>query len=296
MKRILITGASGFLGTHLCHKLKNTEYKAVGLFKTDKPQIQNFEFVQMDISDELELRKLFKIYKFEIVFHLAAVTPLNSIDSSDSYVNKINVKATENICKLTEEYNSLLIFTSTDLVYKEGDNLTEESALNPLTTYSKSKVDAEKIIKEFSSNYIILRTSLMYGFTLSKHRSFFDTSFEMLKQGKVVNAFSDQFRNCLFVEDSARLLIQLMSSNARNITLNFCGWEKLSRYEMAKKMAEVFQFDTNLVIPSSCDEFTSYKMVKNLGLNFDKMKQLDLVPNNYLKNLNYLKENLSFYF
>jgi len=54
---------------------------------------------------------------------------------------------------------------------------------------------------------------------------------------------------------------------------------------MTKVMAEVFGFDINLVIPSSCEKFTDYTMVKNIGLNFDKMNRLGFIPRFYRENL-----------
>lgn len=59
MKRVLITGASGYLGAHLCRQFSKTNYATIGLFKTNKPSVKNIEFVQNDISNAIELRRLF---------------------------------------------------------------------------------------------------------------------------------------------------------------------------------------------------------------------------------------------
>jgi len=292
MKKVLITGASGYLGMHLCRQLSGLNIKSVGLFKTEKPDIKNIENVQFDIADYSELKQLFEKYKFDLVYHLAAVTPVSSIETSESYIRKINVEATENICNLANQHHSFLVFTSSDLVYAEGDDLKEDSPLNPLTIYSRTKIEAEEIIRKLSHQFVILRTALMFGFTISARRSFFDTSYEMLKRGERVKAFSDQYRSTLFVEDAARFLIRLPSITTSNEIINFCGFEKLSRYEMVKQLAEVFEFDSNLVLPSSCEEFTDYPMVKNIGLSFEKMKKLGFIPKNYLENLRLMKKRM----
>ncbi|MBU2443969.1 MAG: NAD-dependent epimerase/dehydratase family protein [Bacteroidetes bacterium] len=92
MKKVLITGASGYLGTHLCNEFSKISFKTVGLFKTNKPSVKNIEFVQNEISDAIELRRLFEFHRFDLVYHLAAVTPVDSIDSSEDYIRKIKKK------------------------------------------------------------------------------------------------------------------------------------------------------------------------------------------------------------
>jgi dTDP-4-dehydrorhamnose reductase len=179
-----------------------------------------------------------------------------------------------------------MIYTSTDLVYDEGDELTEEnSILNPLTLYAKTKLMGEESVKKNAAEYIILRTALVYGFTLSSYTSFFDLAYSMLNKGESVNAFTDQFRNPLYTEDAAIILSELPSKYYANDTINFCGNEFLSRYEMCLLMAKEFGFDGSLIRKSSTNEFKQFTMVKRIGLNGDKLKKYSLSTDSYVQNL-----------
>jgi dTDP-4-dehydrorhamnose reductase len=232
------------------------------------------------------MREIFIDAAPDVVYHLASVTPTRINKQSDEYIELFNNRVTANVAKLCAENNSLMIYTSTDLVYNAGENLKEdESELNPLTIYAETKLKGEESVRKFADKFIILRASLMYGFTRSSYTSFFDLVYGTLKQGKPMKAFTDQYRNALYAEDAARLLAALPGLYKTNDTINFCGEEYLSRYDMCLKMAEKFGFDKSLVTKASSDEFTAYPMVKNLGLNRDKMNKYGLKTKSFNDNL-----------
>ncbi len=294
MTRIILTGSSGYLGSHLCRFFE--EEKVFALYYNNKPQSDKVEPIQIDLSNDGELNFLFKEIKPDYVIHLAAVIPSNISNVDDKLIFQINVEVTKQIASLAQSYNSFLIFTSTDLIYDDGDNIKENHPLNPLNLYAQTKLQAENAILRYGKYFLILRTSLMYGFSISPHKSFFDLSFIQLKNNQEVRAFYDQFRNPLFVEDAARFIIELMKIKLSDEdVMNFCGFEKLSRFEMVMKTAEIFDLNKNLILKESCEILTNYKTAKNLGLNFDKMKKLNLIPNSYEQNLLHLKKNFDFY-
>lgn len=294
MNKILVTGSSGYLGSHLCRVIEKEKVFAV--YKNYKPNFGNVETIQLDLLNSDELNLLFKDIKPDYVIHLAAIIPSQLLTQDEKLVYQMNVELTKQIASLSHTYNSYLIFTSTDLVYDEGDNIKENHNLNPLNLYAQTKLEAEKAIINFGKYFLILRVALMYGFSISKHKSFFDHSFKKLMNGQEVKAFYDQFRNSLFVEEAAKFIKELTEIKLPDSdVMNFCGFEKLSRYEMVLKTAEVFEFDLNLVKKETCESFKQYRMAKNLGLNFDKMKKLKLIPRTFIENLKYLKVNFEFY-
>lgn len=294
MSRILITGSSGYLGSHLCRFFESDDVFAI--YKENKPSSEKVEPIQMDLLNSEDLNLLFKEIRPDYVIHLAGIIPSQLSNYDENFIIQMNVELTKQIASLSHSYNSFLIFTSTDLVYEEGDNIKETHPLKPLNLYAQTKYQAEESIFRFGKYFLILRTALMYGFSISKHKSFFDFAFMQLLNGVEIKAFYDQFRNPLFVEDAAKFIIELTKRKLPNQDImNFCGFEKLSRYEMVLETAKVFDLNKDLIKKESCDNFTQYRMAKNLGLNFEKMKRMDLIPVSFKENLLYLKKNFEFY-
>lgn len=287
MKKILVTGVSGYLGPYLCKELaKDKENSVTGLYNSNKISTGGIEVIQCDLANFNRLKEIFNSIKPDIVYHLASVTPTRITNQTDDYIEFFNSTVTAELSKLCSDAGSLMIYTSTDLVYDEGRDLEEDnSKLNPLTIYAATKLLGEGAVKMNAERYIILRTALVYGFTLSSYTSFFDIAYAKLKNGETVNAFTDQFRNPLYTEDAATILSGLPAKYTANDTINFCGGEFLSRYEMCTGMCGVFGFDNELVIPSGSDEFTKYPMVKKLGLSTKKLDSYGFKTMTFKENL-----------
>ncbi|MCI0717353.1 MAG: sugar nucleotide-binding protein [Chlorobi bacterium] len=285
--KILITGISGYLGTYLAYELGlKGGLDITGIYNNNKKEFDYINLIQCNLTELDELTKIFNEVKPDVVYHLASVTPTRIEKLSDQYVEFFNNKVTEHIAKLCGENDSLLIYTSTDLVYAEGENLKEDTAkLKPVTIYAKSKLMGENSVWAYAKKYLILRSSLLYGFTRSAYTSFFDFAYNKLKSGESINSFIDQFRNPLYVEESAKILAELPGVYKQNDTINLCGDEYLSRHDMCLMMAEFFGFDKNLVKMASSGEFTDYPLVKKIGLNSDKLKSFGFTTDSFEKNL-----------
>ncbi len=164
MQKIIITGATGFLGQHLVSQLKD-KYKVLALGR-NKLIGENLgvDFLQIDLSEVEKLKYCFK--GFDYIIHCAA---LSSLWGKREDFIKINVKGTENIIK-AGEYNNIqkIIYISSPSIYFDGSdkfNLTENSALpkKQINFYAESKVIAEQLIQKSYINSIILRPRGIFG-------------------------------------------------------------------------------------------------------------------------------------
>lgn len=287
MKKILITGISGYLAPYLALKFSEIkDYLVYGIYFNNLPNINGINLIKLNLTDLNKLKSLFYEINPDITYHLASVTPTRITNQNDEYIKFFNADITREIAKLCSSNNSLLVYTSTDLVYKSGINLKEDSAeFEPLTIYAKTKFLGEQEVKNNSAKYIILRTSLVYGFTLSSYTSFFDVAYKSFLSNTPVKAFTDQYRNPIYTEDAAEILFEIPKLYFKNDIINFCGTEYLSRYEMCNAMCNAYGFSKNLVVPAGSDEFTSYKMVKELGLCSEKLISYGFKPNSFEENL-----------
>jgi len=181
MKRALVTGCAGFIGSHLVERLLTDGWHVVGLdnfhpYYDKKLKLNNlqncesheqFEFIEGSILDSNILQRISSI---DCVFHLAAIAGVrNSFENPDEYF-KINIDGTANILKNFQNVKKI-IFASSSSVYgnltSEQFPVKEDSALTPISPYGESKKQAEKLCQEFSEKTKIktcmLRFYTVYG-------------------------------------------------------------------------------------------------------------------------------------
>jgi UDP-glucose 4-epimerase len=161
MKRALITGVSGYLGTHLAKALVNDGWNVVGIDIVKRPNLMCVdEFVYCDVTKIGDVYRLFDAHDFDVVFHLAG-----RIDVSESVQKPIeyyleNTVGTINILKVMDYYGvKNIIYSSTAGLYKSDDKLlTETSELAPHNNpYAASKYASELAISQSKLNHIIFR-------------------------------------------------------------------------------------------------------------------------------------------
>ena len=163
-KSVLITGADGFIGSHLTEKLvqKGAIVKALSLYNSfnywgwleDINCLDQVEVINGDIRDPHFCKKM--IEGVDIVFHLAALISIPySYIAPDSFVDT-NVKGTLNICQAALEKNKIrIIHTSTSEVYGTAKYvpIDEEHPLQPQSPYSASKIGADSMAMSFYNAY-----------------------------------------------------------------------------------------------------------------------------------------------
>jgi dihydroflavonol-4-reductase len=162
--KILVTGGTGFIGSHLVKNLLNIGKEVKVLTRKERKISAPVEVVIGDITDFNSLKRAVK--DVDIVFHLAAVTSGSKI--SERAYWEVNVKGTENIIKASVNQVEKFILCSTAKVLGPSVKpLNENSLPNPMTIYEKTKLESEKIaVKYFgekSSKLVIVRPSFTYG-------------------------------------------------------------------------------------------------------------------------------------
>jgi len=276
--RILITGGSGLLGQYLNMELSK-ENEILTTYLTDPGNCKNCNSVQLDIRDKENVINLFKNFKPEIVVHLAAIsTPMPVPSLSSKKIYDINVNSTSTLAELCNNYSAKLIFISTDLVYAgyRGSMLKEDSKLIPISLYAETKLMGELKIQEISSNYIILRTSFLYGFGIENKKNHFDQMYNNLKNGKQVKLFYDQYRTALSLPEAVRIINQLTKLDIKNEIINFGGNERVNRVEMGELLCEIAGFDKSQIRKISMKEIPDYQAVEDVSLNTDKLQSLGI--------------------
>lgn len=161
-KLILITGGSGYIGSHIARQYNNCI-----IFDKKEP---NFEcnYISGDFTNKKEINDVFKNNKIDIVIHCGALKDVaESVDKPLLYYNN-NVIGTYNLLESMKENNiNNIIFLSTSAVYKEGI-VNENSIIEPITPYGTTKLNCEDMIRYSGINYVIFRLFNVYGYLGNK--------------------------------------------------------------------------------------------------------------------------------
>ena len=287
MKKVLITGGSGLLGQYL-NLISSGKFNLHTTYKSNPGNCKDFPSSRIDILNEDELKKLFENVKPDFVIHTAAITnPVPKENQSAKDYFETNVTATKHIAQLCEQYNSKLIYISTDLVYAgyRGSFLKEDAKLIPASLYAETKLVGEMKVKESTSNYLILRTALLYGFGINHSRCHFQTMYEDLKNGKPVKLFTNQFRTPISLLDASKIIMELTAMDLKGETINLGGSERVSRYELGEILCSLAGFDKSLLQKITMDEIPNFPKVEDVSLNTEKLQLLGLKPRNIEENI-----------
>lgn len=218
-KRILITGGKGMLGTALLNELSKYDYRVV---VTDVDT--------MDITKPTEVCKMFNQFKPEVVFHLAAYTNVDKAELDTEAAYKLNVLGTANVVDCCKEYDSHLIYVSTDYVFG-GDKTkkyTPKDEPCPLNVYGETKLAGE-IHAKTTPKCSIARTSWLYG---PNGKNFINTMIDLMKEVKQIRVVDDQIGYPTYTLDLAKALVKLIDMPCK--TYHICGGHRpTSWYELA---------------------------------------------------------------
>lgn len=253
MKTVLVTGASGFLGWHLADRLSE-EKRVIGTYLSHPVLPQNVEGIRLDLRDRSTTLRTTEQIRPQIIFHCAALSKPELCEQEKKLAEEINVSGTELIVRAARSVDAKLIYISTDLVFDgQKGNYSEKDTLGPINFYAKTKLHAEQIV--FAGNYTIVRVTLMYGNGNGINSSFSDWILRNLREGKIVNLFTDEYRTPVYVKDAAEALALIAKSGSSGELYHLGGSERLTRYEFGRKLADVFGYNHDLIKPMRIEEF-----------------------------------------
>lgn len=234
-KKILITGAAGFIGFNLCQKLIKDGISIIGIdnlnsyydINLKKARLKElsknnkyFKFFKIDIEDTINLNKIFQIHKPEIVFNLAAQAGVRySIEKPMEFINT-NVKGFLNILEACKSYKiEHLVYASSSSVY--GGNMQlpyseKNSVDHPVSIYAASKKTNELMAHTYSHLYSLpctgLRFFTVYGPWGRPDMSYFLFTKSIIN-GEKINIFNhgNMSRDFTYIDDICESLVRVMN-------------------------------------------------------------------------------------
>ncbi|MFQ5406132.1 MAG: NAD-dependent epimerase/dehydratase family protein [Candidatus Micrarchaeia archaeon] len=285
-QKVLVTGAGGFLGTHLCAKLASQGMQVTAFVQKNQSAPLNTTAFEGDVLNLQDLEKAMQ--GVDAVFHLAGQTTPKKAQENPQEDFKINVQGTKNALEAAEK-NSVdtFLFTSTSYVYGfHGKTPLKESLeCSPDKEYGKSKLAAEKLCRLFAqegkiNRAVISRLFNVYGpgqkgrvipDLIQKARTTQGNSFEVL--GNCAD-----FRDFLYVDDAVDALVLLAQKGQNGESYNVANGKSIEVKELAEKIAQA----TNTSKLPSCAKYDPATS-RGMNANNTKLRQLGWSPSTHLE-------------
>ena len=210
-KSVLVTGATGFIGSRLVEELINKGYDVTSLIRKGKEGNLKSNIIYGDVTDE---KIDFKDLEFDCVFHLASHTPL---EKNKKILEKVNLEGTKKLFQEIKSITKSIIYISGLGVYGEtGETVIDESQnYNPNTNFVKIRLDAEKYLKDNSVEHKIDFAVVHFGDVYGPGGWFYEMLVKRLKK----NTFrmpkgGDYYKGFVHVEDAVGSMIAILEKHA----------------------------------------------------------------------------------
>lgn len=244
MNTQLVIGASGQVGEHLLATAHASGKDVVGTHlrcPTDKT-------IELNICEPSAIHALFESIKPSVVYLPAAMANVDYCEQFPVESAATNVRAVENIVDEVNRIQAKLVFFSTDYVFDGASGpYSESDRPNPKCQYGVQKLFAEELIRDRANNFLIIRTTVVYGWERQR-KNFVCRLLERLGAGESVKVPCDQIGTPTYAPDLARVVIQLVELDANGL-FHVVGPDRMSRYEFACEIAEVFGLNRELIHP-----------------------------------------------
>lgn len=232
--RLLITGASGYLGRRLVEVALPTA-DVVGTSRSGDGVNEGADARALDITDSAAVRALFEECEPTAVINAAAVNP-GSGDELE--MRRVNAAGAGNVAASASLARSRMVHVSTDIVHAGTDApYADDAASSPVNAYGRTKAVGEEAVLRGLSSAAIVRTSLIYG--LDKIDRGTAGFVERLQAGETVELFRDVVRQPVWIDALAGSLVHLALDRPDVAgTLNVAGDELLTRSEFGRLMLD----------------------------------------------------------
>jgi dTDP-4-dehydrorhamnose reductase len=254
--RLLITGASGQLGSYLLRAAAAQQTEVIAWSGTQTGERHGFPLSPVDFTAPDRIREAWGHAPPGAIIHAAALASIAACRQDPELAHSVNVRGTSVLAELAAHAGTRLLLVSTDLVfdgekggYREGDDP------KPLSMYGKTKLAAEEAVLAYPGN-IVVRVSLLFGPSLGHQANFFDQQLSALRERSPIRLFADEWRTPIGMPFAAQALLEIARSQYTGI-LHLGGPERMSRLEMGLRLASYLGLSVSSIIATKRDSAPS---------------------------------------
>ena len=283
MKRVLVTGGAGYIGSKLVTKLLDNNYKVtvIDILKFSSKSLnhlfnnKNFTFIKGDVRNKKLMTKLIK--KNDFIIPLAALVGAPLCEKNKKEAISVNLDSIKHLMRIISKKRNRIIYLTTNSGYGVGEKnkyCDENSPLNPISLYGRTKVEAENVIMK-NKNSIGFRLATVFGYSYRMRTDLLVNNFvfKSLNERKLT-IFEPHFRrNYIHIDDVVNGIIysiknfNSLKSNVYNLGLSSAN---LTKYMLAKKIKNQLRYLKIKIVknrkdPDQRDYYVSNKKIEKKG-------------------------------
>lgn len=278
--KIFVTGVSGQLGHDCVNELVKRGHDVLGSDITrsyaglfDDSEVTRIPYIQLDITNNIEVNRVIDWIKPEVIIHCAAWTAVDAAEEmcNRDIVFKINAEGTHNITEAAKSVDAKMVYISTDYVFNGKGNRPwepDDKCYAPLNVYGESKLKGELAVSSILEKYFIVRIAWVFGLN---GNNFIKTMINAGKKHDAVKVVNDQIGTPTYTLDLARLLADMIETNKYGYyhATNEGGY--VSWYDFCCEIYKQYGLMTK-VIPVTTAEYGLNKAVRPFNSRLDKSK------------------------
>jgi dTDP-4-dehydrorhamnose reductase len=256
--KLLITGASSYVGAKIYDDLKDI-YEVVGTYHTNK---LFKDLISLDITREPDVFDIVQNFRPDYIIHVAANASSIWCENNPTDATTLNQQATKHLVDAANNNNSKMIYISSFAV------------MNPTNSYGKTKYNSEALVHQVKSGFIILRPSLIVGYSPNTHNDRpFNRLLKHIRENSEASYDTSWKFQPTYLRHISEIIQKIIESNIFNEIIPIATPEIKSRFDLAKDILTPF----NITVNSEDKKDTSPTFSEDLS----KLKKLDLPEYTY---------------
>ncbi|MBI4020151.1 MAG: SDR family oxidoreductase [Candidatus Aenigmarchaeota archaeon] len=283
MKRVLVTGAGGLLGSYIMRQASAQKgLEAVGTTRTGQGGLK------MDLTSNGDISSVMSSVSPDIVINTASLTNVDYCEGHRREALAINAEGPRIIADECKKLGAKLIQISTDYVFDGKRGMyTEADSPGPVNYYGKTKLEAEKAVEQSGTGYLIVRPAIIYGWGTTgplttsptitspvgttsaagvRRPNYVTWLIETVSSGQKARIF-DQYNSPTFAGSLAEGLLKALGSEG---LYHLAGPERISRYDFALRVADKFNLAKGLIAPARDNTFAKAARPHDSSLDVSK--------------------------
>ncbi|WP_129715951.1 dTDP-4-dehydrorhamnose reductase [Pedobacter sp. SYP-B3415] len=234
--KVLLTGASGILGTDIKLQLESRGDEVLGFNSSD-----------IAITDFESVSGIVKNFRPDVVIHSAAMTAVDRCEDEQELAYAVNVTGTKNMAMTAAQAGARLVYISSCGVYGNGKSTPyhEMDATQPVNYHHQTKLEGERQVKTHHSDYLIVRPGWLFGGTPGHKKNFVAARRKEAITNPVLQSAFDKIGSPTFTKDVAAQLVVLLDHGYTGL-FNLVNEGEASRFSYVSEIVRLFELDTRI--------------------------------------------------